>query len=149
MKTEAQERAAIVAEAISWVGTRYHHMGRVKKTTLGTGGTDCAQLLYCVYRNVGLIDEIPLEYYPPDWHLNRSVERYMNEVMKHACETETPLPGDVVLYRMGRAYAHGAIVVDPGWPSIVHAFAESRFVLLDRGDDGRMKDRPHKFFTLW
>ena len=54
-------------------------------------------------------------YYPRDWHLHRSAERYLETVLARATEIseDAARPGDVVLYRFGRAFAHGAIVLDP------------------------------------
>ncbi|HLI13472.1 MAG TPA: hydrolase [Alphaproteobacteria bacterium] len=140
-----------MALARSWIGARYHHMARVRPSHAEgeKGATDCAQLLACVYQDAGLIDAVPLDYYPPDWHLHRGLERYLAVVLAHARETDSPLPGDVVLYKWGRCFAHGAIVVDPGWPQIVHAIIDARAVILDRGDGGRLRDREKKFFTLW
>jgi hypothetical protein len=54
-----------------------------------------------------------------------------------------------VLYRVGRLFAHGGIVVDPGWPNIVHAWAAARAVIADRGDQGQLARRPRKFFSRW
>ena len=43
-------RAAVVAEAATWLRTPYHHMGRVKNA-----GTDCLMLLAEVYEAAGVI----------------------------------------------------------------------------------------------
>ena len=37
---ERREREWLVAEALTWLGTPYHHAGRVKG-----GGTDCGMLI--------------------------------------------------------------------------------------------------------
>jgi hypothetical protein len=50
------------------------------------------------------------------------------------------------LYRWGRAFAHGAIIV--AWPEIIHAMIDIG-VTLDRGDAGRLASRTKRFFTLW
>lgn len=143
---EARERAAVCAEARSWLGTPYHHMGRVKGRT---GGVDCAQLVWAVFHACGLTPFLPLDHYPPDWHLNRGLERYLGIVMERAHEVTAPRPGDVVLYRLGRAFAHGAIIVDPGWPTIVHANFAARAVVLGHGEEGRLAGRPRRFFSRW
>lgn len=141
---EPDLRAKLVAEARSWLRTPYHHMGRIKGPR---GGTDCAQLVYCVYRAVGLAPEIAADPYPPDWHLHRGTERYMAAVLEHAHEVERPRPGDVVLYRYGRAFAHGAIVLD--YSRIVHALKEAGMVILDTADAGRLAGRERKFFSVF
>ena len=137
-----QRRQAVVAEALSWVGTPYHHAARVKGA-----GVDCAMLPAAVYRAAGLIPDLAVGPYPPDWHLHRDAERYLDIVTDHAAEVPAPTgPGDLVLYRWGRCFAHGAIVI--AWPEIVHAVIHVG-VIRDRGDAGRLAGRPRRFFTLW
>jgi cell wall-associated NlpC family hydrolase len=146
-------REAVVKEARDFMGTMYHHMGRIKISRdaegniLDRGAVDCAQILYLVYSNLGLIELPPLEVYPPDWNMHRSAERYMEKVFGYAHEVETPLPGDVVLYKFGRCFAHGGIVTE--WPYIVHAYAKAGCVLEDNGLQGRLADREMKFFSYW
>ena len=146
--SEATERAAVVAAARSWIGTPYRHMGRAKGPE---GGVDCAQLVYCVFHDVGLTPDMPLEPYPPDFMLHQGVERYMGIVEQRAHEiTEAHAkPGDVVLYRVGRLFAHGAIIDEPGWPRIIHAWYAARFVLADSGVAHRLAGRGRKFFSRW
>jgi cell wall-associated NlpC family hydrolase len=139
---EAAARAAVVAEARAWLGTPYHHAAQVKGA-----GVDCAMLPAAVYRAAGLIPEFEIAHYPPDWHLHRDTERYLEMVTHHATEVPVPTgPGDFVLYRFGRAFAHGAIVID--WPTIVHAVMRVG-VVLDLADAGRLNGRERRFFTLW
>ena len=138
----SEQRWAVIAEARSWLATPYHHAARVKGA-----GVDCAMLPAAVYRAAGLIPDFPVEHYPPDWHLHRDVERYLDTVTRHAVEVPAPTgAGDFVLFRWGRCFAHGAIIVD--WPVIVHAVLHAG-VVLDRGDTGRLATRPRRFFTLW
>jgi len=139
-------RRQVAAEARSWLGTPYHHMGRIKGLQ---GGVDCAQLVWAVFFNCGLTPFLPLEHYPPDWMLNRSAERYMGHVLERAHEVEEPGIGDVVLYRVGRCFAHGAIIIDPGWPMIVHANVRVRSVILDRADQCDLAHRPRRFFSVF
>jgi NlpC/P60 family putative phage cell wall peptidase len=138
----SEQRAAVITEARGWLRTPYHHAARVKGA-----GVDCAMLPAAVYRAVGLIPDFPVAHYPPDWHLHRDAERYLDVVTRHAVEVPAPTgPGDFVLFRWGRCFAHGAIVVD--WPAIIHAVLHVG-VVLDRGDTGRLAERPRRFFTLW
>ncbi len=153
---EARERAAVVTEARRWLGTPYHHEARVKGPQ---GGVDCAQLLIGVFSAVGLIEPPAIEHYPPDWHLHRSAERYLATVLDHAREIEgPPLPGDVALWRFGRCFSHGAIVVD--WPLVIHAYLGRPCVLEDAakavwlshvGESGEAgnRPRPRRFFSYW
>jgi cell wall-associated NlpC family hydrolase len=137
-----RQRAAVVAEARAWLGTPYHHAARIRGV-----GADCATMPAEVYAAAGVIPPIAIEHYPPDWHLHRDVERYLEYVTRCATEVAAPTgPGDFVLYRWGRAFAHGAIIV--AWPQIIHAVVHIG-VILDDGEDGRLKGRDRRFFTLW
>ena len=113
-------RAAVVAEAESWIGTPYHHAARVKGA-----GCDCLTLLAEVFERAGVIAPIEVPFYPPDWHLHRSAELYMNGVVAHAREIEhSPRTGDIALFRFGRCFAHGAIVTQ--WPRLISCLALGR-----------------------
>jgi cell wall-associated NlpC family hydrolase len=153
MDVEAQRRA-VVEEARSWLKTPYHHLGRVKGEQ---GGVDCATLLVEVYARAGVIPDFDIVYYPPDWFLHRSAERYLHYVTERAVEIPgPPQPGDVVLFKFGRCFAHGGIVLD--WPTIIHAYV-NRNVTVDNvlqcsflthvGEPGkdRGKPRPRHYFT--
>ncbi len=154
--SEAGQRAAVVAEARTWLGTPYHPEARIKGV-----GVDCAQLLIGVFAapQVGLVPMVAVPRYPPDWHLHRSAERYLTIVLDHAREIPgPPLPGDIVLWRFGRCFSHRAIVVD--WPTIIHAYvgraclfedAEAAAWLRYVGEatTGQGRPRPRRLFSLW
>lgn len=152
---EAEQREIVIEEAKSWLGTMYVHMGRVKAVKdaegkiIDVGGTDCAQFVWSVYYACGLAPFVPLEYYPRDWHMHRSAEKYLDAVRANSHEVDDPQPGDLVMYKMGRTYSHGAIIVEPRWPKIVHAYFASDMVTEDDGDAGRLAGRPMLFYSVW
>ena len=154
--TEQEQRAAIVAEARSFEGTLYHHKGtlKIKRDADGgvidRGGVDCAWFPFLVYSAVGLIPpQTPetMESYPPDWYLHRDEERYLKTVETFARRVDVPGPGDFVLWKVGRLFAHGAIVID--WPLIIHAHRMVGQVTLDQGNGGWLGDKEHLFFSVW
>lgn len=112
-------------------------------------------ILHAIYSSVGLIPRFEIPDYSPQWFMHQSAELYMGEVLRHACATDSPKPGDVALWKVGRCFAHGAIVVDPGWPRIIHAYQAAGFVLEANGTDAALaqqrsgKHREVRFFTLW
>jgi cell wall-associated NlpC family hydrolase len=83
-------------------------------------GVDCGQLIYGVYRNCGHVGEVPL---PKDYSLqvaqHRSSTEYIDVVDRYFREIpeSEALPGDVVVYKLGHAFAHAAIIVS--WPENV------------------------------
>jgi NlpC/P60 family putative phage cell wall peptidase len=139
------ERARVVAEAFSWLGTPYHHRARVKGV-----GVDCAQLPIGVWTAVGLIEAFDTGEYPADWHLHRDEERYLCFVLRFADEiaAEEAQAGDLVLFKFGRAFSHGAILVASG--QVVHAVRKDRSVVLgDLDRDVDLIDRPRRYFSFW
>jgi len=135
------ERQRVIAEARKWLGTPWHHNARV----LGAG-VDCAQLLVAVYHAAGLIPDIDAGEYAPDWALHRSEERFLAMVSKYAVPVDEGVPGDVVMYRVGRAFSHGGIVVDER--TIIHACRERREVCIDDVDAGLFNGRKVRFYSV-
>ena len=134
-----RKRASVVTEAVSWIGTPFHHAARVKGA-----GIDCLMLLAEVYERAGIAPHIDPPFYVPDWHLHRDAERYMEGLLEYAGPVETPLPGDIALFRFGRTFSHGAIVT--AWPRLIHAYWNIGVV---RGDATLypLAVRPVKFFS--
>ncbi len=115
-------RAAVLAEARSWLGTPFHHAQATKGR-----GVDCAMLLCSVFSVVGLVPAIDPRPYPPDWHLHRDAERFLGQIAEHACRVHTPEPGDIALFRYGRCVSHGAIIENEEY--MIHAWIEARAVV--------------------
>lgn len=137
----AELRKAVLLEAESWLGTPFEHMQRCKGA-----GVDCGQFLLGVFHNVGLIPNVKTDYYPRDFHLHRDREWYtelVEQFSRDLAPDEAPLPADLVLFRVGRVYSHGAIVVS--WPRIIHSFV-TRGVIWADGTQGYLMDKPRKFF---
>jgi len=152
---ELAQRAAVVAEAKTWLGTKFHHEARVKGA-----GVDCLQLLVGVFQNVGLVGKIEIPHYPIDWNLHRDAERYLEGLFRYGHEIPgPPLPGDIAMWRFGRCFSHAAIVVE--WPTVIHAHmganvrlenaeAAAWLMKIGEGDEAdRGKPRPRKFLSLW
>jgi cell wall-associated NlpC family hydrolase len=142
--TEAEARTALVAEALSWEATPYHERARIKGV-----GVDCAQFPAAVYEAVGLIPHIEPDYCA-QWMLHRDEERFLAWVLPHAREIGRELlgPGDFGIWKFGRTFSHGAIVIDP--PVVIHAVIRGGGVI--RGDmdrDIELATRAARFFTLF
>ena len=132
-------REQVVAEARSWLGTPFHHQGRLKGV-----GVDCAGLIYCVQHELGLIchehfiqrdDVAPYLGYghvPVAGKLQKACAQFL-EVIKIG----EALPGDVLLFRFEAQPTHLAFVGDyhEGRLSIIHAYSLSRKVIEARLDD--------------
>lgn len=113
-------RADIVAEARSWIGTRYRHQGRRKGV-----GVDC----------IGLVGGVALACGVPNaaaWLDDPDMHNYARTpdptMLRRACaEFFDPVPvpaareGDVLLFALERQPRHFALLVAPN--RVVHAYA--------------------------
>lgn len=140
------EREMVVAAAERWRGTPYQHAQRCHGA-----GIDCINLLCAAYGEAGLIRHIELPYYPADWMLHRNQELILTGLLEQNMrQVEQPLPGDIALFRFGRCYSHGTIVVD--WPRVIHAFAGLGVVYGDARNhpllDGASRPRAVKFYSM-
>jgi cell wall-associated NlpC family hydrolase len=154
---EELTRKRVVEVAREYIGTPYHHMGRVKGA-----GVDCATLLAEVYFEAGLLERpLEIDYYPMDWHLHRDEERYLKVVQQYCREISEAdaQPGDVVVYHFGRAWAHGGIIVEcsnhrdteaqRNLMMIIHAVLNQNVQLADGINDGNIVGRKRRFFSPW
>lgn len=150
MGLTVEKRAEIVRAAKEWLGTPYHHQARVKGA-----GADCAMFPLAVYQECGVL---PKDFQPPEysvqWHLHHSEEIYLQTIAPFVREYATwpwipasqPRPADFVIFRFGRAYSHGAIVIE--WPLIIHSYIPHGVLLGDAERDGELLGREKKFFEV-
>lgn len=110
-------RDAAVAEAEKWLGTPFHVNASVRG-----GGVACGPLLIAVYDAIGI--SVPhiedFSAFPIDWHQHAREEKYLDIVMKFSSVVESPRRGDIAMFKMGRAYAHSAVVI--AWPFVIHSY---------------------------
>lgn len=134
----------IVAEARTWLGTRFHHQGRVRKTATHPGGCDCIGLVVGVVRDLQIpskqsgkfLHQYDYKNYSrlPDGKLFREMlEKYLTEI-----PIDETQPGDVLLFRFEKDPQHIAIVSDykHGGLGLIHCYASSRKVVEHVLDDG-------------
>lgn len=141
--TEAEQRAAIVAEALSWERTPYAGHARIKGV-----GVDCAMLPALVYEATGYCPEVNPEY-SEQWMQHRDEEIYLAEIKRWAHEIDEAdlKAGDLVVWRFGRTYSHSAIVIDP--PIVLHAVINAGAVVrADMNRDAELVHRPRRYFSV-
>jgi cell wall-associated NlpC family hydrolase len=110
-------RFDIVRVARSYVGTPFHHMGRVPGV-----GMDCSGVLICTGRELGLVPpdfDVPAYTPTPDGH---SMIAWCDTHMKRISQ-EAMQPGDAILLVVDRHPQHLGILgnYSPGGLSIIHA----------------------------
>lgn len=127
------ERAAVVTEALSWLRCPYHANARLKGV-----GVDCAQFLIAVYTTALGLKEPDVGEYAIDWFLHSDDEKYLAGIAPYAVPLVAPTPcapGDLALFRFGRAIAHAGIITQ--WPMMVHADRATGRVTLDSLAEGQ------------
>lgn len=100
----------IVAEARTWLGTPFHHQGRVKGA-----GVDCIGLVIGVARDLGLVD-----YASPAYGRIPNPVVMGRELRAHLLPASAIDPGVVLWFAFAQAPQHVGIVTDSG---LIHAYA--------------------------
>lgn len=116
--THIVTRAAIMAEARSWIGTPYRHQASVRHH-----GCDCLGLVRGVWRGcIGPEPESP-EAYAPDWAEATGDEALADAALRHMLPVaiDDIACGDVLLFRWrdGCVAKHIAIATDVA--TMIHA----------------------------
>lgn len=122
------ERNAIIKEALSWKGTKYHPEARIKGA-----GCDCGTFILQSFENVGLIKHIDLPHYPFDIACNCAVPTYLMKIKEFCKEVKrAAIPGDIIVYKFEGSLVphHAAIVVDDEY--IIHSWVRQGVILSNR-----------------
>ncbi len=138
----SDERAAVVAEAMSWDGTPF-----VSGAMIKGAGVDCAHLLVAAFAPVVTV-QVPK--YPPDWFLHSDRERLLEMVRQFCVTVETPDVGDIATFKFGRATSHAGIIVQTS-PTLlmIHAFRPTKGVVVDElGPDTGLSSRFAGYYRL-
>ena len=125
----------IVACARGWLGTRFHHQGRLKKTATHKGGVDCLGLLAGIASELDLrlpdgkpihaLDETTYSHYPDTNYLQQKLLLALAPVSVDLLE-----PGHVLLLTIDSQPQHMGIVSDMlGGLGLIHAYAPARAVV--------------------
>jgi cell wall-associated NlpC family hydrolase len=143
MPLTTAQREQVVRAAKEWMGTPYHHQARVKGA-----GADCAMFPLAVYQECGLL---PADFQPPEysmqWHLHRSEEMYLQTIKPFVTEVDgPPQPADFVVWKFGRTFSHGAIVIT--WPLVIHSYIPHGVTLADASTDAQLIGREYQVFEL-
>ncbi len=139
-------RAQIIHEARSWIGTRFVHQGRVKKTASSKGGCDCIGLVVGVAANLGIkchgqpianIDNTGYSKIPDGLSLKKALDEYLTPI-----PIDMARPGDILLMKINKYPQHVAFIGDycHSGLSLIHCYIQSRGV-VEHALDGYWRDR--------
>ena|ERR1035438_8476772 len=122
MSTVQEQRAAVIAEARSFLDskTKFQPNQCLKGVAVA-----CGPLLRACYKAAGIavpevIPDLPLDWAMHKCDLTRS-EAYLSIVESFSHRVESPLPGDVAMFRLGWAFSHSGIIIEAGWPQIIES----------------------------
>lgn len=148
---EAKSRAAVINEALTWVGTPFKNCSDIKGPN---GGVDCAMLMVRANVDVGRIPAFDPRPYAPAHMLHSREQRFLGWIVDKlgGIEVETPRVGDNIVYEFGICFSHGGILINS--EELVHAWTQSALTHVARLDetdlkwrrDGRL--RPSKVFEV-
>lgn len=147
---EAEERARVINYAMTWIGTPFRDCGDVRGPQ---GGVDCAMSLIRWHADTNIIKDIDPRPYSAEWMLHNTEEKFL-EVLTGAIptrEVDHPRIGDVIVYRFGKTFAHGALYI--GNNEVLHAYKQSGMCHISQRTDTRLAkigswDRPVKYFEV-
>ncbi len=119
-------RKDICDKALEYLGTPFHHQGRLKGI-----GVDCAGLIVCVAKELGLHYD-DLKNYPriPDGKSLRDILKNNTAKEKTIAEAQ---PGDILLMRFLNEPQHVALVMPNN--QIIHSYMRIRKVTIHNFDD--------------
>ncbi len=133
------DRERIIAEARGWIGTPFHHQGRVKGE-----GCDCIGLIVSVAKNLNIpcikksasciaeLDQTDYTRLPDGNRLYSELKKYLFEIPKEKIEL-----ADILLMHFDGNPQHVGLVSD--YPEeklgIIHCFADVGRVVEHRLDD--------------
>lgn len=141
---DTESRSRILLEARSWIGTPYHHKGRVKGV-----GVDCGGLLYEVYGKFYPLKPYP-DTYPADWSMHQGAELYLDFIADYVSEIGNPPVAGIVVFRYGRCYSHGGILTESN--TVIHAWGRTQHGMVIESPMSFFNDkrsyRPRKYYNI-
>jgi cell wall-associated NlpC family hydrolase len=123
----------IVQCARSYIGTRFHHQGRLKRTPSHKGGIDCLGLLVGVAREVnikGRNGEMLADFDANDYPHQPDTVALRARLSMLLQKVETIMVGDIALFDIDGAPQHMGIISEcEGGLGLIHAYAPARAVV--------------------
>lgn len=142
----------VVAQARTWLGTKYHHQGRLKKSTTHTGGVDCIGLV------IGIINELKIcdsrgfclsKYDSTNYSMSPQTTK-LAEILGDHLELVSIAKikaGDILLFKFWQNPQHVGIVSDypTGGLGLIHCNSSSGCVLEQPLSDSWKKMITHAY----
>jgi len=145
----AQQRAAAIAEAKTWIGAQFCLNNHFRGPTQSMSRTDCGRVVGAAYRAAGLAIPEDFAHIPRGIHLHKADGRYRKIIETFCRGVVTPQPADIAAFIIGRDIAHIGLVIE--WPEILHCM-ESQPVMIQNVTPsllGRWHCHQTWFYSPW
>lgn len=126
----------IVKQARTWIGTKYHHQGRLKKSAQGNGGVDCIGLVIGVVNELSICDangNLLSRYDRKGYSMQPEGEKLVESIEPHlkSIDLEKMKSGDVLLFKFWKEPQHVGIVTKypTGGLGLIHCNSTSGSVV--------------------
>jgi NlpC/P60 family putative phage cell wall peptidase len=120
----------IVAQARTWIGTSFHHQGRLKACAGDPGGCDCIGLVVGVMQELGIKlaaqDKTDYSALPDGRRLKEALDGHLKSVPRAFIR-----PGDILLFSFAENPQHVGIATNyaAGGLGLIHCYASSKTVV--------------------
>ncbi|MBR2140737.1 MAG: C40 family peptidase [Rickettsiales bacterium] len=131
MKTRRKiDSRRILKVARSWVGTKFHYAGRIRKNSFNSGGVDCIGLIIEVGKeinstydgkNISFYGYLNYSRYPNNSEMKKFFDKYFIKINKKDVK-----PGDVVYMNFNNNLEHAGILTSGG---LIHCYVDARVVV--------------------
>ena len=107
-----------LAEAKSWLGTAYHHQGRLKKSDVHKGGVDCIGLVVGICRELGMDNIVRAD--KTDYSSHPTGNRLALVAGDHLkmIDIQNRQPADILLFKTFKDPQHVGILTEDN--SFIH-----------------------------
>lgn len=126
----------IITQARSWLGTHYHHQGRLKKSHTCNGGVDCIGFIIGVMNELNICDKngkllsfhdrLNYSYHPDGTQLKALMDKHLSPIDIHSRQY-----GDILLFTFQTMPQHVAILspYTKEIEGIIHCTSTTGFVV--------------------
>lgn len=114
----------------TWLGTRFHFNGRIKKNQNNAGGIDCIGLILKIGeevnstyngKNIIYYDYLTYSRYPNKWEMEEFLNKYFIKITEKQAKI-----GDLIYFNFTNKLEHIAVISDIG---IIHCYIEAKQVV--------------------
>ena len=129
-------RSRVVKQARTWIGTKYHHQGRLKKSDKCNGGVDCIGLVIGVADELAICDDknkLLSQYDQIGYSMHPEGEKLALSIGAHLSSVELAKMkvGDILLFKFWKDPQHVGILSEhpTGGFGLIHCNSTSSAVI--------------------